>query len=125
MDGSVVGRRQKLYAVAFLLVAAGNLVGPRGASGEQPGGFISWDDMRPPWAFSGSSEGDEGIRVIVVSPDGGGDSTTVQGAVDLVPHGNQKRVKIVILPGIYKWGEKRFNFVLCAFRDLPQILISS
>lgn len=41
-------------------------------------------------------------RVIVVDKNGGGDSVTVQGAVDMVPDYNSQRVKIFILPGIYR-----------------------
>ncbi|KAL5698604.1 pectinesterase [Ranunculus cassubicifolius] len=40
-------------------------------------------------------------RVIVVTKDGTGDSVTVQGAIDLVPHQNTRRIKIFILPGFY------------------------
>ncbi|PSS06038.1 Pectinesterase [Actinidia chinensis var. chinensis] len=41
-------------------------------------------------------------RVIVVDQSGKGDSVTVQGAVDMVPERNSERVKIYILPGIYR-----------------------
>ena len=33
-----------------------------------------------------------------------GDSTTVQGAVDMVPQNNTERVKIYIYPGIYRFA---------------------
>ncbi|GFQ05143.1 pectinesterase qrt1 [Phtheirospermum japonicum] len=61
----------------------------------QPGGaYITWDDLTV-------SSGNDEKRVIVVNPNGGGDSTTVQGAVDMVPDNNADRVKIHILPGLY------------------------
>ena len=41
-------------------------------------------------------------RVIVVDKRGRGDSVTVQGAVDMVPNSNSQRVKILILPGVYR-----------------------
>ncbi|KAK6149398.1 hypothetical protein DH2020_016923 [Rehmannia glutinosa] len=41
-------------------------------------------------------------KVIVVDKYGRGDSVTVQGAVDMVPENNAERVKIHILPGIYR-----------------------
>ncbi|XP_010449917.1 PREDICTED: pectinesterase QRT1-like [Camelina sativa] len=41
-------------------------------------------------------------RTIVVDKNGRGDSVTVQGAVDMVPKSNSQRVKIFILPGIYR-----------------------
>ncbi|KAF8051336.1 hypothetical protein N665_1744s0008 [Sinapis alba] len=41
-------------------------------------------------------------RVIVVDKRGRGDSVTVQGAVDMVPDSNSQRVKILILPGVYR-----------------------
>lgn len=41
-------------------------------------------------------------RVIVVDQNGRGDSFTVQGAIDMVPNSNSQRVKIYILPGIYR-----------------------
>lgn len=44
----------------------------------------------------------DGGNVIVVSKDGSGDSRTVQGAVDLIPHSNTRRIKIFILPGVYR-----------------------
>ncbi|XP_028771545.1 pectinesterase QRT1-like [Neltuma alba] len=40
-------------------------------------------------------------RVIVVDQDGRGNSTTVQGAIDLIPVNNGLRMKILIYPGIY------------------------
>ncbi|CAN1135787.1 Pectinesterase QRT1 [Linum perenne] len=72
--------------------------------------FISWEDTR----LDGYEYGDHqqgksyseeyfrGSRVIVVDHNGGGDSVTVQGAVDMVPDFNNQRVKIHIRPGIYK-----------------------
>ncbi|XP_028776103.1 pectinesterase QRT1-like [Neltuma alba] len=40
-------------------------------------------------------------RVIVVDQGGAGDSTTIQGALDLIPDSYQARIKIIIHPGIY------------------------
>ncbi|XP_047337244.1 pectinesterase QRT1-like [Impatiens glandulifera] len=73
-------------------------------------GFISWDDMK---VFDTSNERSELkenrsyrsssiSRVIVVDKTGRGDSLTVQGAIDMVPHNNSQRIKIHILPGIYR-----------------------
>ncbi|KAL0310951.1 UNVERIFIED_CONTAM: Pectinesterase QRT1 [Sesamum angustifolium] len=56
------------------------------------GNYITWDDLK----VDSSSNG-----VIVVDKSGGGDSDTVQGAVDMVPENNAQRVKIHILPGVY------------------------
>ncbi|XP_027061040.1 pectinesterase QRT1-like [Coffea arabica] len=66
--------------------------------------YIEWDDLTV------ADESDQGLdldqrkpsKVIVVDKNGGGDSVTVQGAVDLVPEHNQLRHKIYILPGIYR-----------------------
>lgn len=41
-------------------------------------------------------------RVIVVDKNGSGDSLTVQGAIDMVPDFNSHRIKIYVLPGIYR-----------------------
>uniref|UniRef100_A0A1D1Z2G3 Pectinesterase n=1 Tax=Anthurium amnicola TaxID=1678845 RepID=A0A1D1Z2G3_9ARAE len=88
---------RKLLAAAILLAAA------RAGAG-MSGDAISWADMEG--SFSGNSDGEDGpaeeARVIVVSKEGNGDSRTVQAAVDLVPHGNRERVKIFILPGVYR-----------------------
>ncbi|VFQ75887.1 unnamed protein product [Cuscuta campestris] len=43
-----------------------------------------------------------GSRLIVVDQKGKGDVRTVQAAVDMVPQHNSKRVKIYIVPGIYR-----------------------
>ncbi|KAH1211357.1 Pectinesterase QRT1 [Glycine max] len=61
--------------------------------------FITWED------FMVDEQGitsNVGGRIIVVDQSGKGDSTTVQGAVDMVPQNNTERVKIYIYPGIYR-----------------------
>ncbi|OVA20154.1 Pectinesterase [Macleaya cordata] len=69
-----------------------------------PGNFITWHDLRVEHYFGRLklSDKDNSSRVIVVAKDGLGDSITVQGAIDLVPEFNTQRVKILILPGIYR-----------------------
>ncbi|OVA12003.1 Pectinesterase [Macleaya cordata] len=65
-----------------------------------PSNFITWEDLRV--NFTNLSNGEKHNTVIVVAKDGTGDSRTIQGAVNMVPDHNTKRVKIVILPGIYR-----------------------
>ncbi|XP_019054854.1 PREDICTED: pectinesterase QRT1 [Nelumbo nucifera] len=67
--------------------------------------FITWDDLnvKKNWDRLNLNDRFNSSRVIVVSKDGTGDSLTVQGAVDLVPLHNTLRVKILILPGIYRF----------------------
>ncbi|RZB66935.1 Pectinesterase QRT1 [Glycine soja] len=63
--------------------------------------FITWED------FMVDEQGitsNVGGRIIVVDQSGKGDSTTVQGAVDMVPQNNTERVKIYIYPGIYRFA---------------------
>lgn len=62
--------------------------------------FITWKDFEVA-EIEVNSNWDH--RVIVVRQDGLGNSTTVQGAVDMVPLGNTGRVKIYIYPGIYRY----------------------
>ncbi|CAI0374063.1 unnamed protein product [Linum tenue] len=118
-----LGKCSVFFVVAAVVLM---LVGPcSAAAGEEmqtfDRKFISWDDARLD-AYSHSfdfdngteqqqqgearpSHGEEyyrGSRVIVVDQNGGGDSVTVQGAVDLVTEFNTQRVKIHILPGIYR-----------------------
>lgn len=67
--------------------------------------YITWDDMKVDEHKAGLNirdTGDEQSQVIVVDRNGGGDSRTVQGAVDMVPEHNTQRVKINILPGLYR-----------------------
>ncbi|KAF5728459.1 putative Pectinesterase U1 precursor [Tripterygium wilfordii] len=65
--------------------------------------FITWDDMKVDLRRERlNSRYDGSSRVIVVDKNGGGDSVTVQGAVDMVPAYNTQRTKISILPGIYR-----------------------
>ncbi|XWS11340.1 hypothetical protein CRYUN_Cryun38cG0075500 [Craigia yunnanensis] len=67
--------------------------------------FISWDDMKVDeykTRLSISRVDYNQSRVIVVDKNGGGDSVTVQGAIDMVPENNKQRVKIYILPGVYR-----------------------
>ncbi|KAL5548612.1 hypothetical protein UlMin_003843 [Ulmus minor] len=67
--------------------------------------YISWDDLKVDDHGVGLANGDEfrnGSRVFVVDKNGRGHSPTVQEAVDMVPEYNTQRVKIYILPGIYR-----------------------
>ncbi|AED96653.1 Pectinesterase QRT1 [Arabidopsis thaliana] len=83
--------------------------------------YISWEDLRvvedgriersfsikenSNWVTTNANANANATnvrRVIVVDKNGGGDSVTVQGAVDMVPDSNSQRVKIFILPGIYR-----------------------
>ncbi|PAN14756.1 hypothetical protein PAHAL_2G442500 [Panicum hallii] len=110
-------RRCVRAAVAVLLLVAASV--PTAAAAED--GFITWDDLSIPGAAAvaaprGVSDGAAGgrggvkarararhdLETIVVSQDGTGHSRTVQGAVDMVPAGNPRRVKILVRPGVYR-----------------------
>lgn len=64
--------------------------------------FISWNDM---WVDEQrlTMNSIKDLGVIVVDQHGNGHSRTVQGAVDMVPYNNSKRIKIFIRPGIYRY----------------------
>ncbi|KAE8695566.1 Ribosomal protein S10p/S20e family protein isoform 1 [Hibiscus syriacus] len=67
--------------------------------------FISWDDIKMDEhqiKLSDSRVNRNRSRVIVVNKNGGEDSVTVQGAIDMVLENNTRRVKIFILPGTYR-----------------------
>ncbi|KAI3965170.1 hypothetical protein MKX01_027661 [Papaver californicum] len=70
--------------------------------------FITWNDCTLNLIESGSYLNNNGGKnntetaVIIVAKDGTGDSVTLQGAIDIVPASNTHRVKIFILPGIYR-----------------------
>lgn len=104
-------------AAAMLLVLPAVVVAAAAAAGD--GGFITWDDLSIPAAAASASVADGGVGgrggvkaaaggraraldTIVVSQDGTGHSRTVQGAVDMVPAGNRRRVKILVRPGVYR-----------------------
>lgn len=65
---------------------------------------ITWEDMKVDLKKQRQDlkDGYNTSRVIVVDQSGKGDSVTVQGAVDMVPMYNSDRLKIYILPGIYR-----------------------
>ncbi|KAI3466433.1 hypothetical protein Pfo_023096 [Paulownia fortunei] len=63
--------------------------------------FITWDDLTVGNNRFHLRDAGNQKRVIVVDKNGGGDSVTVQGAVDMVPQNNAERVKIHVLPGVY------------------------
>ncbi|KAA0055635.1 pectinesterase QRT1 [Cucumis melo var. makuwa] len=94
-----------IIVLSFLLLC---VVSGESSGRGRGGGVISWDDLRVDvWLrqrmSSGEGLGRNGTRIIVVDKNFSGDSTTVQGAVDMVPHNNKQRVKIYILPGIYRF----------------------
>ncbi|XP_060189786.1 pectinesterase QRT1-like [Lycium barbarum] len=66
--------------------------------------YITWDDIKV--KSNNLDLTDEKSRkcqgVIAVDQNGNGDSVTVQGAIDMVPVHNSKRVKILIRPGTYR-----------------------
>lgn len=66
--------------------------------------YISWDDFKVQGQnLQGQNAGKKGL--IVVDKNGSGDCLTVQAAVDMVPHHNQERIKIYILPGLYRFSK--------------------
>ncbi|KAF6145062.1 hypothetical protein GIB67_013413 [Kingdonia uniflora] len=68
--------------------------------------YISWKDMDVDWRYDekhgGVLKNGRSDQVIVVDKNGHGNTTTVQGAVNLVPEGNNKRIKIFINAGTYR-----------------------
>lgn len=116
----------KAFITAVLLLCFGVMFGLKSScaleTGNELRNYISWEDLRV--VEDGRTEGSFSVnnwvttnananantnanatsvsRVIVVDKNGGGDSVTVQGAVDMVPDSNSQRVKIFILPGIYR-----------------------
>ncbi|CAL5083995.1 unnamed protein product [Urochloa decumbens] len=100
-------------AVVVVVLLAAASVSSAAAGGAAGDGFITWDDLSIPVAAPrGVPEGAMGggvkararhdLETIVVAQDGTGHSRTVQGAVDMVPTGNRRRVKILVRPGIYR-----------------------
>ncbi|KAK9099170.1 hypothetical protein Syun_026215 [Stephania yunnanensis] len=84
--------------------------------------YITWQDLE--FGIEATRDTDGQWRNYVAK-NGHGHSTTVQGAVDMVPDNNQDRVKIVIFPGTYKFG---FLFittvlVLCVFATLKNSFV--
>ncbi|MFS8030139.1 putative pectinesterase [Helianthus anomalus] len=80
------------------------------------GKYITWDDIKIHYednddhdykkiterlSFQNGDDGNQS-RVIVVDQSGHADSRTIQAAVDMVPVNNSIRVKIYILPGVYR-----------------------
>ncbi|MED6196286.1 hypothetical protein PIB30_046100 [Stylosanthes scabra] len=80
-----------LLLAIMVMVINGDDIGSRN--------MISWDDLLvDEESLSYNNDG----QVFVVDQAGNGDSTTVQGAVDMVQQNNPQRVKIYIYPGIYR-----------------------
>lgn len=76
--------------------------------------FITWNDLKlsdDRLDLEVVREDGNGSNIIVVDQNGKGDVTTVQGAVDMVPEHNSERIKIYILPGIYRYL-KSYVFLL-------------
>ncbi|KAI5334260.1 hypothetical protein L3X38_024393 [Prunus dulcis] len=94
-----------VFVGASVLVFLGGVEAGFSQSGAYAKNYISWADLKVDEQKEGLNSRNElvnGSRVIVVDKNGGGDSLTVQGAVDMVPEQNTDRVKIYILPGIYR-----------------------
>ncbi|KQK15306.1 pectinesterase QRT1 [Brachypodium distachyon] len=116
MAAAAPGKQHRFFLALFGLMIT-LLFAPVAVSGE---GFITWEDLAIPamsaaggarrglpagahWPGStAAAAGPETETTIVVSQDGTGHSRTVQGAVDMVPAGNARRVKILIRPGVYR-----------------------
>lgn len=83
--------------------------------------YISWDDFSVEEGLKLHAEGKKKSSVIVVDRNGKGDSLTVQGAVDMVPNHNNQRVKIHILPGLYRFSIF-FLFIFVGFPKYMHVL---
>lgn len=93
-----------LCFVGFLLFL-GNLQLGFGEEHGSARNYITWDDLEvdgDQFRRLNMRDGYNRSRVIVVDKNGDADSITVQGAVDMVPVHNTRRVKIFIRPGIYR-----------------------
>lgn len=106
------------FIICFLVLSVlgiGTKVGFAKSNGDtRQRNYITWDDLTVDnHRFHTRDVGKN--RVIVVDKNGGGDSLTVQGAVDMVPQDNAERIKIHILPGVYRfikqWTYFRFHFL--------------
>ncbi|CAN4103935.1 unnamed protein product [Withania somnifera] len=66
--------------------------------------YVTWDDIRVKsnTLDLANEESRKCQGIIVVDSYGNGDSVTVQGAIDMIPLHNSKRIKIFIRPGIYR-----------------------
>ncbi|KAK8648674.1 hypothetical protein V6N13_129422 [Hibiscus sabdariffa] len=96
------GRSLVMVVVAFL---CGFRVGFSMTNEAHVKNFISWDDIKVDEhqiKLSDSRVNHNRSRVIVVNKNGEADSVTIQGAIDMVPENNTRRVKIYILPGTYR-----------------------
>ncbi|CAL5061715.1 unnamed protein product [Urochloa decumbens] len=120
MAAAAAGRERRRCACAAAAAAVVLLVSASVSSAASGGaaagdGFITWDDLSIPVAAprgvpEGAMGGGGGVKArarhdletIVVAQDGTGHSRTVQGAVDMVPAGNRRRVKILVRPGVYR-----------------------
>jgi pectinesterase len=88
----------RCLCLAVLVTAAAAVVAEGGDA------VITWDDLTvPPSSAAVTVAGlGEATTTIVVAQDGTGHSRTVQGAVDMVPDANSRRVKILVRPGVYR-----------------------
>ncbi|XP_054795271.1 pectinesterase QRT1-like isoform X1 [Prosopis cineraria] len=89
-----------LALFAFVISLVGLLAAESGDNGSVRD-YITWDDLTVD-ENSLASQSKSDLQVIVVDQNGNGHSSTVQGAVDMVPDHNTDRVKIYISPGTYR-----------------------
>lgn len=93
----------RVFTVMVILFGVVGIVKSEGEGEDK--NYITWDDMQVDGVGIWMSLRERfynGSRIIVVDKKGVGNSVTVQGAVDMVPEFNTVRVKIYILPGIYR-----------------------
>jgi pectinesterase len=118
MVAAAAGRRRRrcicCAAAMYILLVLPVVVLASSAAAAADGSFITWDDLSIPPAAAGQGAVGGGVKAasrgaptrdldtIVVSQDGTGHSRTVQGAVDMVPTGNRRRVKILVRHGVYR-----------------------
>ncbi|EYU27429.1 hypothetical protein ABFS82_13G159300 [Erythranthe guttata] len=97
--------RRTFFLVALLLLWGGATIGFAQSSNGDKGtnNYITWTDLKIDNHRLPLTDNFINLeKVIVVDKYGRGDSLTVQGAVDLVPENNRQRVKIHLLPGLYR-----------------------
>ncbi|XP_051128596.1 pectinesterase QRT1-like [Andrographis paniculata] len=99
------------FMVVLLLICRGRRGGAQSSDGDGINYYITWNDLKiqndsrmsiSDAEKNQNSNQNQTQKIIVVDWTGAGDSATVQGAVDLVAENNTERVKIHILPGLYR-----------------------